>query len=69
VGASADRAEGERELGRHERTEFDGVGREMIRNGVLDHPQELLGSLDTSDAELVQELHYNQLHLRGGTHP
>ena len=34
------------------------IAREVIRDGVFDHLEQLFGSLHASDAELVQQLHH-----------
>ena len=34
-------------------TQLDGIGREVIRHGVLDDPEQLFRAVDTADAELV----------------
>jgi hypothetical protein len=39
-----------------QRTEFDGVRGEVVGDGVLDDFEQLLGSVDAADAQLVEEL-------------
>jgi hypothetical protein len=39
-----------------QRTKFDGVRGEVVGDGVLDDFEQLLGSVDAADAQLVEEL-------------
>lgn len=67
VGASPERAvlvsmNAVREWGR---TKLDGVGGEVVGDWVLDDAQKLFGTVDVTDTELVQQLHYGVSARRG----